>query len=64
MYVNSFTDYVGPSNCVHYLVWSFNEILNTQSNLLQGCVFMGFIFYPHVTTHESNIGVQSRKVTE
>ena len=63
MFVDSLTEYLGPPNCVQYWVWSsrmwkkFDNAIRTVSS---SCLFFG----PHLTTHQSNIGVWSRKVTE
>ena len=41
----SFTEYIGPPKCGHYLVWNSYWNLKPLSNLFQTCVFMVFVLW-------------------
>ena len=63
MIVDSLCEYISRPSCVHYWVWSSQQNLMTYSNLFQSCVFMVFVFHPHLTTPiKHTVGVQLRKV--
>jgi hypothetical protein len=58
MFVDSLTEYIGPPKCVHNNKGGLVNEIWRRSPILFKHVALWFLFIdPHLTTHQSNIGV-------